>query len=235
MSSCKFVLSIGKAHARYAPSSVKVCITPTQAEKLFGSDAKPKALGCGVFACVFQHKDPDKVVKITHDESDVAGLIAANMEGYGLSKAIPAPKVFDKHALGSRAWWTKYKSPSAYFKPWATTPRAFALELEKLETLPPKEKKLWSRRLGVMKRENDLAKICPKRGDPYCVADVEALQDLRNDLADRGVDWTDMHGGNIGKTIDGLWKVLDLGASKTHLDEDLPVLEGARRKRRKRR
>lgn len=250
--SCAYTLTLGKRHFKYAPSTYKVCITPTQAKKLFGTTAKPKPIGCGVFACAFEHSDPDKIVKITRDPSDVAGLL----QGQGLAQV---PKVYDSRELSTRPWWTTPRRRTERYQQWPDAPEGpFAVVVEKLRTLKGSEKSLWNKRIRRMqsfarqaswaakqaavgtgtKPERktpptigDIAKaVCPKKLErevKSCQLRVRELNKMSEDLRSRGIEWTDIHAGNIGADKKGRWKALDLGASTTTLKTALPVLEAA--------
>lgn len=247
--SCAYTLTLGKRHFKYAPSAYKVCITPTQAKKLFGTTVKPKPIGCGVFACAFEHSDPDKIVKITRDPSDVAGLL----QGQGLAQV---PKVYDSHELSTRPWWVTPRRRTERYQQWPDAPEGpFAVVVEKLHTLHGTEKSLWNKRISRMRlfkngaewaaikarQENkpapppptigDMAKaVCPKapaREAKSCQLRVRELNKMSEDLKAIGVEWTDLHAGNIGADAKGRWKALDLGASTTPLETQLPVLERA--------
>jgi hypothetical protein len=259
--SCAFTLALGKRHFRYAPSSYKVCITPTQAAVLFGSDRKPEPLGCGVFACAFPHSDPDKIVKITRDPSDVAGLV----QGQGLQ----VPKLYSSHRLTSAAYWTNPRRRTESYQVWPDRPEgAFALVLERLRPLTGIEKATWNKRIRRMqsfmlaqaRKANAAAAhppttpakpgapaegykvptigemaeaVCPKHAGKEterCQLRVRELNQISTALRARGIDWADMHAGNIGVDAKGRWKALDLGATDTPLETDLPELSGARRR-----
>jgi hypothetical protein len=263
MASCAYVLTLGRRHFEYAPSTYRTCITPTQAKELFGSTVKPKPLGCGVFACVFQHADPTKVVKITRDESDVAGLLQAQ----GLATA---PKVYAQHKLAGQPRWTTTRARTHSTQVWPEHPEAFALVLEKLHVMTGAEKGRWNRRIrrwlrlreqdqekremiaagggrttpthGTYKHYKSPTKVelarraCPagpKAEAVKCEARLLELGKIIVDLRTVGVEWTDVHAGNIGADKNGHWKALDLGASTTTLDQDVPILEGRQRRRKR--
>lgn len=254
--SCNYLLRLGKAHFSYAPSSWEACITPTQAQTLFEHANKPKPEGCGVFACVYPHPDPSKIVKITRDPSDVAALIRTQKTSIG-------PKVFQAHKLGSHAYWTKPKSRTEKYHVWPDQPQGFALVLERLRPLAGEEKRTWDKRLAKFTQarqdalktavdvdpvtaplhkktvKRDVAeRVCPREGPDaeICQARIRELETMIDTLADWGVDWVDIHAGNIGVDSKGRWRVLDMGASQTPLyEKDVPVLEGQRRKRRRKR
>jgi hypothetical protein len=253
---CAYVLTLGKRHPRYAPSAYRTCVTPTQAQTLFGNVSKPKPLGCGVFACVFQHPDPDKVVKITRDESDVAGLI----QGQGAQ----VPKLYERFKLTSQARWVTPRERYHPMQEWPTQPEAYTLIVEKLDVLTGSEKAKWNQRIKRMRRFQDAATlpvenkrpidpyaktetrgrqptigemakvICPKKPRQEaqtCNLRVRELNKIAEDLQAKGVDWSDIHAGNIGVDKNGRWKALDLGAFTTPLQTALPELAGARRRR----
>jgi hypothetical protein len=260
MASCAFVLTLGRRHFKYAPSTYRTCITPTQAKELFGSTDKPKPLGCGVFACVFQHADPMKVVKITRDESDVAGLLQAK-------DLASVPKVFASHKLAGQPRWTNPRQRTHRLQQWPDRPEAFALVLEKLHVMTGAEKGKWNRRIRrwLHLRAQDLEKlkliaagggattpnagtykpykrptkaemarkacpVSPKAESAKCEARLLELGKIVADLSAVGIEWTDVHAGNIGADDKGRWKAIDLGASTTTLDQEMPVLEGRRKR-----
>ncbi len=249
--SCAYVLTLGKRHFRYAPSAYKVCITPTQAKALFGTTERPKPIGCGVFACAFQHADADKIVKITRDPSDVAGLL----QGQGLAQV---PKVYKSNQLTSRPWWVTPRRRTWQQWPEREGLAAYAVVVEKLRTLTGTEKSTWNKRICRMQsfakdaswaaRQaargtgtqperkapptiGDMARsVCPKRPQAEaksCQLRVRELNKMSEDLRSRGIEWTDIHAGNIGADKKGRWKALDLGASTTTLDTELPLLARA--------
>lgn len=258
---CAYVLRLGKRHFKYAPSTYQTCISPTQAKKLFGTSEKPKPIGCGVFACVFPHADPDKVVKITRDPSDVAGLIA----GQGAQ----VPKLYHSYKLTTPVRWTTPRRRTERYQEWPDEPEAFALVLERLRPFVGPERRLWQRRISRMadfkrravsaaraeaQREaapsqaptvrarvatwkpptlRDMTRaVCPRRPKAEaqsCELRIRELDKIYLDLRARGVEWTDMHAGNIGVDRRGRWKALDVGATDTPLDTTLPELHGRRR------
>jgi hypothetical protein len=151
---CAFTLRLGKAHWRYSPSAYRLCVTSTQAKKLFGSTEKPKLLGCGTFACAYAHATkPGKVVKLTRDESDVAALIRS--QGKGI-----APRLYDTHKLTTRGrWLAPHKKPgpptrigTEYVRPaWPAQPEpVYGMVLERLTTFTPQEIARWNRRFKKM-------------------------------------------------------------------------------------
>lgn len=259
MASCSYILTLGKRHHLLAPSTYKACITPTQAKELFGSDRRPRPLGCGVFACVFEHKDPNKVVKITRDPSDVAGLL----RGQGLKQV---PKVYASHKLIGHPRWTTPREKTSRQQEWPEQPEAFALVVEKLRVLSGSEKAKWNRQIKHLLRfqvqEEQKRKIiaagggrtapampdaktkpyhrpmpadaaravCSKKPIDDCEARMKELIKMKADLLARGIDWQDMHAGNIGLDKNGRLKALDLGASPTPMDRDVPELAGRRRR-----
>lgn len=259
---CAYVLKLGRGFGNISPSGYEVCVTPTQALKLFGTTRRPKTIGCGVFACAFEHRDPAKVVKITRDPSDVAGLI----QSQGLRQV---PKLYDSHKLAGTPHWISPRKPT-YKDTWPKEPTAYALTLERLQPLVGLEKARWNERIKRMalfqqaetQRKRAIAagtNTAPeKRGVATtvkytpptvgemaefacmtapawevksCQLRVRELNKMSADLLKRGVDWADIHAGNIGADKDGRWKALDLGNSPTTLKQEPPVLNGLYRKR----
>lgn len=226
--SCAYALRIGKRFPKLSPSAYKICVTPTQAKTLFGTTDRPKALGCGVFACAYEHpSDPTKIVKITRDPSDVAGL----ERGQGLQ----VPKLYASRKLRGKPKWTTPR-PAASGDEWPEHPTAYALTLERLQPLTGAEKARWDRRIHFMKllqttapritRIGELAQLACKSDDnpQECQLRVRELNKIAADLLTRGVEWKDIHAGNIGVDANGRWKAIDLGASPTKLRRELPEL-----------
>lgn len=226
--SCAYALRIGKRFPKLSPSGYKVCVTPTQAKTLFGTERKPKVLGCGVFACAYEHpSDSTKVVKITRDPSDVAGL----EQGQGLQ----VPKLFASRQLRGKPKWITPRVPTSNDS-WPRQPAVYALTLERLQPLSPTEIRMWNRRIHFMKRLlktdptiskiGELAKsVCATAPDAQkCELRIRELNKISSDLRNRGIEWADIHAGNIGVDMDGRWKAIDLGASPTVLKRKPPLL-----------
>ena len=78
-----------------------ICITPRQHVRFFGSLCSPGAgtcppepVGCGGYGCAYPTADPRKVVKFTHDPSDIASVRHAHglktvAEVYGVEALDP--------------------------------------------------------------------------------------------------------------------------------------------------
>jgi hypothetical protein len=247
--SCAYVLTLGKKHYKYAPSTYRVCVTPTQAKALFGTTTKPKTLGCGVFACAFEHKNPDRIVKITRDPSDVAGLL----RGQGLPQI---PKVYASHQLVGRPYWTAPRQRQHSWQEWPDRPEAYAVVVERLRTFTGVEASIWNKRIQRMRlyqkgiedqeahrqtasgqvREQFTigalaTAVCPKRPvseAKSCQLRIRELNKMSSDLRDRGIEWSDIHAGNIGIDKRGRWKAIDVGASTTPLTTRPAPLAGSR-------
>jgi hypothetical protein len=226
---CAYALRLGKRFPKMSPSAYKVCITPTQAEALFGTTRPPKAIGCGVFACAFEHPSDGKVVKITRDPSDVAGL----ERGQGLQ----VPKLYASRTLKGTPKWVTPRPPKAGDR-WPKHPTAYALTLERLRPLPEPAKTQWNQRIDYMRvllaatppprTVGELARaVCVPSDDATCELRIRELNKISADLRARGIEWADIHAGNIGIDKNGRWKALDLGASPTKLRVQPPQLDQA--------
>ncbi len=134
----------------------QVCVTPSQARKLWKSGAhyssSRQVLGCGAFACVYSSPQHDRVIKITSDRSDVESL----RRGQGIPFV---PKVFKTYRLDSNHRWTSTLSPgpSRYYggRPSPIYPKGppavYAMEIERVRALSGSEKGKWSRRMSCVR------------------------------------------------------------------------------------
>jgi hypothetical protein len=201
------------------------------------------------------HPKGDRIVKITRDSSDVAGL----MRGQGLPQV---PKVYQTYELLGQPWWTTPRKPVHQWQKWPVRPEAaYALVVERLVPLTGAEKSTWNKRIRRMltfkadvdSRQKAMSRsvslpfastqyaklptigkmaelVCPKRPTneaQSCQLRVRELNKMSEALRTRGVEWVDLHAGNIGAGKNGRWKALDLGASPTRLETELPLLEQA--------
>lgn len=203
---CAHTLKIGSFYHKKFGGPFDVCITPSQSAFLF-PPGRPRKLGCGVFACAYQHRDPDKVVKITRDEADIAVLRRAQ----GLPRAL---KLFHARTLLSPTRWIARLDRNR------PAPRAWAMIVERLRPLP--KSRAWDDFLLSISRgtrskrgavsAQTVTKKCPVARTERCrvvAADItRALKDLRA----RGIALYDVHAGNIGLDKQGRWKILDFGA-----------------------
>lgn len=161
MQSCAFNLTIGRHHWNYKGGPYQVCVTPTQAERLFKAMGKaPRKIGCGTFACAYDSKHPDRVVKITRDKDDVAAMQKAQ----GLRNV---PKLYDAFELKSPARWKSYRLPDG--SPMPPQPKVYAMVVERARPLRGGEKTMWSRRLWCLSqaldRRGGRAKLWDQSGD----------------------------------------------------------------------
>ena len=139
----------------------QVCVTPSQARKLWKGGAHSSAirhvLGCGAFACVYSSPQHDRVIKITSDRSDVESL----RRGQGIPFV---PKVFKTYRLDSNHRWTSTLSPGAQAYHYAQAydqrpspiypkgpPTVYAMEIERVRALSGAEKGKWSRRMSCVR------------------------------------------------------------------------------------
>jgi hypothetical protein len=212
-------LLIGRKHENVSGSGeYRVCLTENQRQALFRGKIGKK-LGCGVFACAYA-AGPRKVVKFTRDRDDVAALLEAQSTGV-------VPKVYSAFKLKQTGEMTGRNED----KPWLTPqdPTVYALVLERLKTLSVPQRKALDERLyqapnvigGAMTTDD----MCRGSGEyQICAETVMVVRKLRN----AGIDWRDIHAGNIGIDRKGHVKALDLGLTSTELKQRIDVLEGRR-------
>lgn len=244
----------------------EVCITPKMHVALFGSLCRPRGrkgkrcpvwrLGCGHFGCAFPTKEDDKIVKFTTDESDIAGLRAA--QGlryaptlYGAFKAVARftrrPKPFVVHGVVVERLQTVPERDQSVigdnitcalrYAPGVPLPRdpemriqpwevERAVQPENIRFDPVKKPHLFAGQVTFAQK-----KCCGIAGKPSCTTLVRDILEARHRLAIRGIRWWDVHAGNVGwSKKDQRWKALDLGATSRLLSQDLPRLGGSRRR-----
>ena len=242
-------LKIGQRHPNVlrATGKYNLCLTPNQTRKLGVASVAP--LGCGVFACAYPHLDPDKVVKITRDGSDVAGLYL----GQGLSRV---PKLYGRYKLTSPAHWAAMSYDDRSSVAGTSPGPVYGLVVERVQPMQGAQKRAWSKRINRIawylnqgirqwRHARSLATYQPslstvRKALNSCPKDKknrEACRRLARDmlraqveLARRGVALTDLHIGNIGIAADGHWKVIDLGFSERGTGMSARGLRGARRR-----
>jgi hypothetical protein len=244
---CAYFVKPGKAHPSYPGGKYNVCITSNQHRELFGAGAPlaaPQPLGCGVFACAYLSTDPNKIVKVTRDHSDVAALQAA--------QGLPGvPKLYGAFQLASHAFWTRPEryvphDPYSYRTPKekrAARPTVFGLIVERLRPLDKQQRLRWRRRINCLAWQlshdhepRAVVKGCcpikPKAERRACLRGGIQLARTVEKLRERGIKVGDLHAGNVGLDARGRWKILDLGQAEGAGYPDVPDLAGARRGRR---
>lgn len=163
-----------------------------------------RKLGCGSFGCAYTRKGyPDQVVKITGDPSEVAAaerVIAARRAGARLSGVVRFYRTFA--VQGSSL---------------------FVVIQERLQPLSAKEYRLIEEQQdalyqlgtrGSPKQQKTSARLLSK---DYGVSS-SAIYDLLRVFADLyriGVEWHDLHEGNVLRSASGRLKVIDLGISRS--------------------
>jgi hypothetical protein len=256
MASCVYKLKLGKPLHVLVPgrgmgkvsAAYEVCITRTQHERLFGACdpvcQPPVALGCGKYACAYPHRDAAKVVKITHDEADVAALL----RGQEVSDRVV--KTFGIHKLESPVA-ARFLKPGTYYKRaprgglWPKHPGfdVFAIEAERLSPLPKEWYKrvncvgdvtrAWGPNKTLSKYDvKRLVACCPKSGSKAkhqaCRRVVRDITRTKLALGKVGVRWFDIHQGNVGVDAHGRWKALDLGTVSAQIEDVIDELRGRR-------
>lgn len=210
-------LVLGKDHPLHKFGEYRVCLTPNQKKTLF-KNKKGRKLGCGVFACAYGTRDPDKIVKFTRDSEDVAALLEAQELGV-------VPKVFATYKLkdGGHSIKTDDETP------------VYALVVERLKTFSPVEREILDNELHQVRdliEAPDIRDACSTIRDDGgdCSAITQQTAEAARKLREAGIDWSDIHSGNIGLDKQGNVKILDLGITGTQLKEQPKILEGPKRK-----
>ena len=227
---CAVRVQQGKRHPRIPETEpYTVCLSRTQYDKLF-KGKRPKLLGCGSWACAYD-VGGGRAVKIPADAEDVAAFRAVR-------KHPRVAKVFREFELAASG-----TDPKGHPK------RVYALEMEKLATLPLKMQE-WVRDAllvpfaaisgdaapwvdmpgqfpGVKYGTAEYARGQCRR-DKECERFVDDFLETYTALFRKGVWWRDFHAKNFGVTAAGKWKILDLGMSRQKLDPAPKLLTGAR-------
>jgi hypothetical protein len=223
-------LRIGKAHPRYAKTPTRICLTPKQEQVLFkNTRPQQEKLGCGVFACAYTTPGSSRVVKFTRDAEDVAALIKA--QGTGL-----VPKVFAAYKLAQPGIVTTVRGWPYHEQTQREHVPVYAVVLERLRTIPHEQKEdLNERILGirdVVEGKITGAEFCDTQqgedGNVGCDDQQLAVLTAAEKLKKAGIEWSDIHAGNIGYDKRGKLKVLDLGLTKTELKRRLRTLRDAK-------
>ena len=227
-------LLVGRWHHKYSSGPYRVCLTHNQEQKLFGGKRRSqKKLGCGVFACAYTIPGSTRVVKFTRDSEDVAALLKAQKTGV-------VPKIFDVYKLKQSSRTIPKMDPMTFRTPEAQEIPVFALVMERLRTLSTDE------RMSADEHLPDIRDVAEGKmpGGAYCDSRVDddgnvGCDDLEmkvisavEKLRAAGIQWNDIHGGNIGFDSRGKLKVLDLGLTKTELKRRLKILAGLGKPRR---
>lgn len=214
---CVYKLIHGADDGRYA-----ICITPTQNQRLFSSK-KPKKIGCGAFACAYEKPgEPDRVVKITSDATDIEALRK-------LQKTKTVAKVHNIWRLASPVFW---EGIPVYGK------HIYAVEVERLKPIDTKTALatmcIQNRMFRKEMPKAEAVASCCTSNDTGCARTGNALYDIAAEMKRHGVDWRDMHPGNIGRDAQGNLKVLDVGLTKHQVrPETVVALARAQQKNRK--
>jgi len=215
-----------------------VCLSPSQAKKLFGPAGVQPPIGCGTFACAFPVGQ--KVVKLTADREDLEGMLA--------TKGSPhVARLYAAYELvnAGRDVRTGQRVP------------VYALVVERLRPLThSQELDLWTpiararqallHLLKKSQRKGEQLKIAPD-GHRH-IADFACKKEMRKakcqpfaedfvkgwlEILDRGIVWQDAHTGNIAFDDKGHWKAIDLGYSGTRKRTQVPQLKGQGLRRRR--
>ena len=205
-------LVLGGWHRKHTSGRYRVCLTPNQKKTLFKGH-KGRKLGCGVFACAYATSNKNRAVKFTRDPEDVAALLEAQKTGL-------APEVFDVY---------KIQHGGHFIQSDEETP-VYALALEQLSTFTPAERSALNQEFNEVRGKPN---ACQDESDD-CGPIVRQTMETARKLKAAGIDWGDIHAGNIGLDRIGNVKVLDLGLTSSQLTQEPKILAGARKRLAKR-
>lgn len=226
-------LILGRKHFRYG-DPYRVCLTANQEQKLFKNKrTKLRKLGCGVFACAYESPTPSRVVKLTRDSEDVAALLKAQKTGV-------VPKIHAVYKLKQGGRTTPVEDSFTLRREAPRHVDVYAMVVDRLQIAPTDERYAMDIEMSNLRTAMDrtekagelitVKNVCPKveddDGEPGCTTLQTNVIDAYERLAKIGIDWRDMHSGNIGYDKRGKLKVLDLGVTKTELEKEPEILEG---------
>lgn len=207
------------------------CFSTQQYKRLF-RNRPPKLVGCGKYACAFEGPEKDTVVKITTDVTDVRGLLKAR----GSKHVVQAYKFF--RLPESTVQW-KTRAPDEAGRP-------YAMIIERVTPLGPRYNNIWyclHSAFYQAQRSPDgtYTDYCCAQGKKSiktprpagCRKVVLGLVAAVRAMRAQGMNWTDMHPGNIGWTKQGKLKVLDIGNRASAGPIPLPPLMAGARYRKK--
>lgn len=208
----------GRRCLRSGDANVFTCLTNSQWAKLFGHTRKdPKRFGCGSFACVYESRNPGRVIKLTTDPGDVHTTM---------------------HAQGLPGVVTLYRATAVDT---GNRAKRWAMELERLRPVKRKNYKRFNQALGCAADTTGpdthpldvTAACCPRtkgRTLESCRRLVRFVHRTTGALRRRGLEFTDWHVGNVGKDAQGRWRLIDLGYNVGYV-ESRPILRGPKRRR----
>lgn len=163
-----------------------------------------RKLGCGSFGCAYTRKGyPDQVVKITGDPSEVAAaqrVIEARKRGHRLPGVVRFYRTF---AVQSSRLFVVVQE------------RLLPLRAEEYRLIEEQHNALYN--LGTLGTPRDQQKGAKLLARDYAVP-WRAIYDLLrvfDELRDIGVEWHDLHEGNVLRSSSGRLKVIDLGISRS--------------------
>lgn len=163
-----------------------------------------RKLGCGSFGCAYTRKGyPDQVVKITGDPSEVAAaqrVIEARKKGHRLPGVVRFYRAF---AVQNSQLFVVVQE------------RLLPLRAEEYRLIEEQQNALY--RLGTLGTPRDQQKGSKLLARDYRVP-WRAIYDLLrvfDELSNIGVEWHDLHEGNVLRSPSGRLKVIDLGISRS--------------------
>lgn len=199
-----------------------VCLTRTQLHRLFGGRPPGPPIGTGGRASVFASPRPDRVVKLTIDPEDVAGLL----RGQGSRHLVEVDAAYEL-PQGTGQIDGDVRRP------------LYAVVVERVRPLPAGLSTGFRAASTVLRSHGGQPAACARFAgmtaaeQRVCGQVVEA----HNDLRQRGVNWEDRSWTNAGYDAAGQFKVLDVGSPgdmrhrlKT-APPTVPTLERRRRRR----
>ena len=199
----------------------RACLTPTQLHRLFGGRLPGPPVGSGGRASVYAAPRPDRLVKLTVDPEDVAGLL----RGQGSRHLVEVDAAYEL-PQGTAAIDGDTRRP------------LYAVVVERVRPLPAGLSAGFRAASTVLKSRGGQPAACahfsgltPAEHE-VCGQVVEAYSDLRQ----HGVDWADRSWANAGYDAAGRLKVLDVGSpgDMRHRPKaappSVPVLERRRRR-----
>lgn len=187
---------------------------------------------CGAFACAYSdERDDRRVVKFTQDPTDVAAIMALQgqkhavklYEAHKLVEEKPeSDAVSDVYAVVVERLWPVEDWLGSLLEAYGSQ-----ANIDLLPFYDKSEIKNTPRFRYPKEVRESFEFVCYGMGKE-CVDGAREYVDMMEGMAQRGIRFHDSHAGNFGTDASGVWKVLDIGISRSGLPQ-VQSLHGLRR------
>jgi len=176
-----------------------------------------KQLGCGSYGCAFLAElDGEEIVcKITGDRAEAAAA-------QGVIRALAEKRTSKKKLAALVDLLCVY----AFVDQRGAQIPIYAVLQRRVQALSDEEVDFIDRyRWSLVARAEEVYGRARQELGPDGVRNVRRVQATRDELRKIGIEWTDLHGGNVLADDAGGWVIIDLGASNSDSPVDVPAIE----------